>query len=104
MNSPGWKTGVGSFSLLCGIVPRPGTEPSLLALQADSLPAESVQQIIQARMPEWVAISYSRGSSQPRDPTHVGRWILHHCATWEAPRKYISAEICLNKLGQPRIL
>ena len=36
-----------------------------------------------------VAISYSRGSSQPRDWTHIscvsciGRWILYHCATWE---------------------
>ena len=38
---------------------------------------------------EWVAISYSRGSSQPRDQTQVslvfcfGQWILYHCATWE---------------------
>ena len=37
-----------------------------------------------------VAISYSRGSSQPRNWTHVsyvsciGRLILYHCATWEA--------------------
>ena len=27
--------------------------------------------ISQARILEWVAISYSRGSSQPRDQTHV---------------------------------
>ena len=39
---------------------------------------------------EWVAISFSRGSSQPRDQTHIsclyciGRWILPHWATWEA--------------------
>ena len=35
---------------------------------------------------EWVAISYSRGSSQPRDPSCVsctGRRILYHCTTWE---------------------
>ena len=47
----------------------------------------SVQGISQARIPEWVAISYSRGSSQPRDPTPVswlGRQILYHWATWEA--------------------
>ena len=31
----------------------------------------SVQGISQPRMLEWVAISYSRGSSQPRDQTHV---------------------------------
>ena len=39
---------------------------------------------------EQIAISSSRGSSQPRDWTHVssasciGRQILYHCATWEA--------------------
>ena len=27
--------------------------------------------ILQARIPEWVAISFSRGSFQPRDQTHV---------------------------------
>ena len=35
-----------------------------------------------------VAISSSRGSSQPRDCTCVsciGRWILYHQATWEGP-------------------
>ena len=41
----------------------------------------------QTRILEWVAISFSRGSSQPRDLTCVfciGRWILHHRATREA--------------------
>ena len=39
---------------------------------------------------EWVAISYSWESSQPRDQTHVSRvscidrWIPYHCALWEA--------------------
>ena len=40
---------------------------------------------------EWVAISYSKGSSQPKDQTHISctsytgqREILYHCATWEA--------------------
>ena len=34
-----------------------------------SPPGSSVHGILQARMPEWVAISFSRGSSQPRDQT-----------------------------------
>ena len=37
---------------------------------------------------EWVAISSSRGSSQPKNRTRiacVSRWILYHLATWEAP-------------------
>ena len=34
-----------------------------------SLPGSSVHGILQARILEWVAIPFSRGSSQPRDPT-----------------------------------
>ena len=33
----------------------------------------SVHGILQARILEWVAISYSRGSSHPRDRTQVSR-------------------------------
>ena len=43
--------------------------------------------ILQARILEWVAISFSRASSQPRDRSQVfciGRKILYHWATWEA--------------------
>ena len=36
-----------------------------------SLPGSSVHGVLQARILEWVAISFSRGSSQPRDHTHV---------------------------------
>ena len=35
-----------------------------------SLPGSSVHGILQVRIPEWVAIPFSRGSSQPRDWTH----------------------------------
>ena len=38
-----------------------------------SLPGSSVQGILQARILEWVAFPFSRGSSQPRDRTHVSR-------------------------------
>ena len=39
--------------------------------------------ILQARILEWIVMPSSRGSSQPRDPTHVcyvsciGRWVLY---------------------------
>ena len=36
-----------------------------------SLPGSSVHGILQARILKWVAISFSRGSSQPRDGTQV---------------------------------
>ena len=48
----------------------------------------SVHGILQARILEWVAVSCSRGSSRPRDQTHIsfiGSRILHHWATWEEP-------------------
>ena len=56
-----------------------------------SLLGFSVHGIFQARILEWVAISSSMGSCQPRDRTRVscisctGRWILYHCAMWETP-------------------
>ena len=44
-----------------------------------SPPGSSVHGILQARILEWVAISSSRGASQPKDQTHIfctGGWIL----------------------------
>ena len=52
-----------------------------------SPPGSSVHDISQARILEWVSISFSRRSSWPRVQTHVsciGRQILYHWATWEA--------------------
>ena len=45
-----------------------------------SLPGSSVHGISQAKILEWVAISFSMGSSLPRDQTLVsciGRWVLY---------------------------
>ena len=53
------------------------------------LPGSSVFGVCQARVLEWAAISFSRGSSRPRDGTCtscIGRRILYHWTTWEAPR------------------
>ena len=36
-----------------------------------NLPGSSVHGIFQARMLEQIALSFSKGSSQPRDPTHI---------------------------------
>ena len=46
-----------------------------------SLSSSSVHRVSQARILEWAAISFSRGSSQPRDQTCVfclGRQFLYH--------------------------
>ena len=50
--------------------------------------APLVHGIFQARILEWVAISFSRGSSQPRDQTciscvfHTGRQVLYQVRHW----------------------
>ena len=45
--------------------------PTLCNPMDCSLPGSSVHGILQARILEWVAISFSRGSSKPRDQTQV---------------------------------
>ena len=60
-----------------------------------SLSGSFIPEIPQARIPEWFAISYSRGSSRPRDQTYIfcisciGSWILYHL---RRPIKYITIE------------
>ena len=41
--------------------------PTLCDTMDSSLPGSFVHGILQARILEWVAISFSRGSSQPKD-------------------------------------
>ena len=55
------------------------------------LPGFSIHGIFQVRVLEWVAISFSRGSSQPRDRTWVSH-IVGRCFTvWARARiKYMS--------------
>ena len=43
-----------------------------------SLPDSSVHGVLQARILEWVAVSFSRGSSRPRDRTEVSRIVDRH--------------------------
>ena len=49
-----------------------------------SPPVSSIHGILQTRILKQVAISFSRGSSQPRDGPHlsyvscIGRWVLYH--------------------------
>ena len=52
-----------------------------------SLPGSSVHGILQARILEWIAISFSRGSFQPRDQTqvsHTASRLSTICTTREA--------------------
>ena len=47
-----------------------------------SLPGSSVHEIFQAIVLEWIAISFSRGSSQPRDQTQVSRIVDRRFTVW----------------------
>ena len=93
------KRGCGGYKPLCSIIAGiktqlyttrvstvPGTEyskhfesevayscPTLCKPIGCSLPSSSIHGIFQARVLEWVAISFSRGSSQSRDQTQVSR-------------------------------
>ena len=64
--------------------------PTLYHPMDYSLPDSSVRGILQARILEWVAVSSSRWSFQPRDQTQFScvswfyKWIVYQCATWEA--------------------
>ena len=61
--------------------------PTLCDPMDCSPPGSSVHGILQARILEWVAISFSRGSSQPRDWTqlsHTAGRLFTHWATREA--------------------
>ena len=94
-DSPGQKTGMGCHALLQGIFPTQGLDPGLphcrqilywLGHQESEVtqscqtlcdpvncspPGSSIHGILQARVLEWVASSFSRGSSQPTDWTQV---------------------------------
>ena len=47
-----------------------------------SLPGSSIHGIFQARVLEWIAISFSRGSSQPRDRTRVSCIVGRRFTVW----------------------
>ena len=106
-----WKTNEGGKSNLHVCV-RSVTQSYLsLCDPTDCSPSGSpIHGIFQARILEWVAISYSRGSSCPRDWTQVscisgfGRWILYHCTIWEAICICVVAQSCPISLfkGFPR--
>ena len=51
--------------------------PTLFVPMDCSLPGSSLHGILQARVLEWVAISFSRGSSQLRDQTGVKSKVMN---------------------------
>ena len=56
--------------------------PTLCDPMDCSLAGSSIHGIFQARILEWVAISFSRGSSQPRDQTQVSHIVGRRFTVW----------------------
>ena len=82
----GWLVGEGSVTRMHAYVLISVQSCLTICHPMDcGLPGFSVHGVSQPRIVEWVAISFSRASTQPRDWTWVsciGRWILHHWAAW----------------------
>ena len=84
MAEVGFRLSISFFSHTCYCLVA---KLHLTLLRPHGLPDSSDPGISQARILEWVVISFSRGSSQPRDQTFIsciGRRILYHWATREA--------------------
>ena len=58
-----------------------------------SLPGSSIHGISQAKILEWVAISFSRGSSQPRDQT---------CVSYICTGRRVAGSLPLAPPGKPK--
>ena len=80
-----------------------------------SPPGSSVRGILQARILAWVAISFSRGSSRPRDRTRVSQIAGRHFTIWATKGginitfedtesrameniKFMTQQVCINLL------
>ena len=98
-NFPCQNTGVGSLSLLRGIFPTQGLNPSLLHCR------QTLYQLSHKGSPrilEWVAYPFFSGSSRPRNQTGVS-WIAGRLFTSWATRSFgLSEEVnchCWNNIG-----
>ena len=58
------------------------SRPTLCDPMDCSLPDSSVHEILQARILEWVAVPFPRGSSQPSDQTQVSRIVGGFFTIW----------------------
>ena len=68
------------FVHVCVLVPQ--SYLTVYNLMDCSPPGSSVHGILQARILEWVAISFSRGSSQPRDRTQFSCTAVRFFTIW----------------------
>ena len=77
--------------------------PTLCNPMDCSLPVSSVYGIFQARILEWVAISFSRGSSQPRDRTLVSCNAGRRFTIWATREAQVRGKVPQNHSQGPDI-
>ena len=86
----GVKTWSPNHWLFCLVIKSYPLCPALCDPMNGNPPGFSVHGISQARILEWVAISFSRRFSPPKDQTQVpciDKWILYSRATWSPKTK-----------------
>ena len=93
-NSPGQNTGVGSLSLLQGIVPTQGSNPGLSCCRW------ILYQLSHKGSPRilvWVADPFSRGYSQPRNQTGISWTASGFFTNWaiREAHTYIYMHMCI---------
>ena len=69
--------------------------PTLWDSMDCSLPGSSIHGIFQTRILEWVAISFSRRSSWPRDWTHISHIIGRHFIVWATREEWTCISVLL---------
>ena len=76
--------------------------PALCDPMDSNLPDSCVHGILQARILEWVAVPFSRGSSQPRDQTQVFRIAGRFFTVWAIREFFIaySWTLCFKLIDQ----
>ena len=74
--------------------------PTLCNPMGCSPPCSSVHGIFQARVLEWVAISFSRGSSQPRDRTQISCVAGRRFTAWAIREAWSKWSKRITKISQ----
>ena len=85
-----WRSSIAHhFAIVCLV--------QLFASPVDcSPPGSSLHGILQVRILEWVAIPFSRGSSQPRDQTWVSCIVGRHFTIWATREASLIAQLVKN--------
>ena len=81
---------------LCSLVTQ--SCPTLCDPMDCRLPGSSFHGILQARVLEWVAISFSRGYSQPRDWTQVSHIAGRGFTLWATKEAYLHTRQSINSI------